>query len=90
MSGSSISHEIPAETWTLITDLTHGVPSPEDVCPDLGCDFAAEATVNLEEWPGPDWQGMVVSGGNDVIMDIMETYSLFYDIKLSGHSGKDG
>jgi len=32
-----------------------------DVCPDLGCDFAAEATVNLEEWPGPDWQGSIIS-----------------------------
>ena len=74
MSGSSISHEITAMTWTLITVLAHGFFS-EDVCPDLGCDFAAEATVNLEEWPGPDWQGMVVSGG---MMSSWKRTSLFW------------
>lgn len=32
-----------------------------DICPDLDSDFAVEATVKLDEWPGPDWQGTVVS-----------------------------
>ena len=78
--------------------------SPEDVCPDLGCDFAAEATVNLEEWPGPDWQGrwwvggMMSSwisrkrtpyfGGKEILHRPFLPAS--FKKKLSGHWGKDG
>ena len=32
-------------------------PLAEDICPNLEHDFAVEATVKLDEWPGPDYQG---------------------------------
>eukprot|EP00913_Durusdinium_trenchii_P032911 g30810.t1 len=32
-----------------------------DICPNLEHDFAVEATVKLDEWPGPDYQGSIIS-----------------------------